>query len=301
VTAMYDNCLRSPAMVIFGLAALMILPRVLEAACFGASFETPGSNFEYQVHLGNTTCDLSNTNVTALYMLGSCCRGRHNNFGPRPPTCGPGDFNIMDSASDTCVRVFSTVPRAYLRRPRDTSVFDRGTVCSDGLYSVVFVQTDCDTLTAGSVVLNQRRSGADFCWSGHTMSQGKLAGIIVGGLAAAALLVALPVACCLWRLRRQQRNGLVDLEEQCRQPSPPPQQLQIIRVGNSVFVSKQHALSSPFYAWHLQRAGDAQPYQIELPPDTSIDYERMPSLPLASLSWTDNVCDAPPRGARDGK
>jgi len=44
------------------------------------------------------------------------------------------------------------------------------------------------------------------------MSQGKLAGIIVGGLAAAALLVALPVACCLWRLRRQQRNGLVDLE-----------------------------------------------------------------------------------------
>jgi len=45
---------------------------------------------------------------------------------------GGGNGYILTMSDDGC---YFAVPRAYLRRPRDTSVFDRGTVCSDGLYS----------------------------------------------------------------------------------------------------------------------------------------------------------------------
>lgn len=288
-----------PQMYIFGLTVMLLLPKALGITCFGASFDTPGSNYEYKVHFAQdatTTCDLSNTNVTALYMLGSCCREHDNNFGAQPPPCGHGDFNVMDSSSETCTRVFSTALPKDIRHPRDTSLFDEDTVCSDGLYSVVFVQSDCDALSASSVVLDQRQGGADFCWSGHTLSRGRLAGIIVGSLAAAAVLVALPVAYCLWQWRRQQRNDLGDLEEQCTRPQPTSQP-QILKVVDSVFVSKQYALSNPIYASHLQKATDGQPYSIELPPASSDEIEGKPSLPLASLSWTEDARNPPsPQG-----
>jgi len=268
--------------------SLVLLVPVATGRCFGASFTTPGSNYKYRARLNEqaaSTCDLSNTNVTALYMLGSCCRGHRNNFGPRPPPCGPGDFNVMDSSAETCAKVFSTALPPDLRFPKGGEVFDAGAICSDGLYSVIFIQTDCDALTAASVVLDQKPGGVYFCWSGHTMSQGRLAGIIVGSVAGAVLLVALPVAFCLWRQRRQQRKDLRDLEIGAG-PSTSAQQPQILKVADSVFVSKQHALRNPFYASALQEEADVRPYDIELLPANSSEYESTTSLPLAGLSWT---------------
>lgn len=45
--------------------------------------------------------------VTPLYMLGACCKRQENNFGPEPPECGPGDWNVMNASTETCQNIFA--------------------------------------------------------------------------------------------------------------------------------------------------------------------------------------------------
>ena len=55
----------SPAgMLLLSLAALMaLLPHQAsaETTCFGATFQTVSSNFQYKARITNTSCDLSKT------------------------------------------------------------------------------------------------------------------------------------------------------------------------------------------------------------------------------------------------
>ena len=56
--------------------------------------------------------------------------------------------------------------------------------------------------------LKQRPGGGEVCWSGHTLGHGALAGIALACVFGVGILVALPVAVCWWRWRREQKQKL---------------------------------------------------------------------------------------------
>ena len=44
--------------------------------------------------------------VTRMFIAGACSRHHDNDFDGYPPSCPPGDWNVMNTSSSTCERIF---------------------------------------------------------------------------------------------------------------------------------------------------------------------------------------------------